>query len=604
MRTLLRWVIKNQLGRAYRREIEKLVQYAQGDTPAVGILGIFQHQEMGLVPRQIAPQDALATLIQTFGDVLQPAEVESAAALLADPARTDQAAEFLQKLMPAMKPARARKIVEAWAKGETAEFPEPVRRVNVPRVMALRLGVDIFVPTNTPELKRARVIFHREMISRAELEGRGLTHGYSDKFIKGVLGQEGVAGFEGRTCLPDGIHAVTDASIVVGSLPTVEYGDDFRGLYEVITAFWRATNDDGVLGVYTTTFSAFVDTPATKRELLGYIHGEYPYVEFPCEILSDRLADSRGVPERVCTQQYTLKNNTDQKNDSVQLRTVPPIRVPASRPNVPLPMGPLVQLRERRPNEYGFLEPPEFPAAAMKMAEETRRQVDEYWGRWNDDVPRELVALHQQDMVDRFLASLADALGQMLQLVQQYMTDEEIARVVGGRGLPVARSVSEIQGKFDISLDFDVRTLSPEYVLKLAEAVSQWILPADTRQTVQRDRYVALILGAINPMLAEATVRPGEEADQAEADDEDANFAKIAAGIEPAMMEAGQNFALRLARLESIPEANPAAIQKMTPDSVAILEARLNHLRFQVQQEKNKIIGRVGAKTALGEPGE
>ena len=34
-----------------------------------------------------------------------------------------------------------------------------------------------------------------------------------------------------------------------------------------------------------------------------------------------------------------------------------------------------------------------------------------------------------------------------------------------------------------------------------------------------------------------------------------------------------------------------------------ILEARMKHLQFQVQQQQNKQIGRVGAKAALTEPG-
>lgn len=593
--TLLTWVLTTQLGRSWWRELVKLAQYANGDSPAVGLLGIFWNQERALKRTVLEPGDALARLAEMFGETADPALLASAGEILLNAERLEDGVALLQGLLPSLKPARARKILKAWQAGEAAEFPEPYVRTNVPKVMALRLGVDVFVPANTTEIRRARWIFHREMISRAELEARAVSHGYAPKFVEQLIGAGTQVGAAGQTSLPDGYHVTSP----VGSLQVSEPAEDFKGLYEVITAYWKDVNEDGILGIYTVPFSAFAEVTARDRELLDYAHGEYPYVEFVREILSDRLLDSRSVAELTQTPQQTLKQQHDMKNDAAELGTIPPIKVPRDRPDVPLRIGPLKQLKERRPGEYSWMPPPEFPSVAKEQVQETRRQVDEYWGRTNPEVDPELVILHRQFMVNQFLSSLADAFGQMIQLCQQYMTDAEVARVVGGAGMPIARTVQEIQGKFDLALDFDVRTMNPEYVLKLAEAVSQWVLPADTQQTVQRDRYVAMILGAINPQLAEATMRPVEQANYEELKDEDANLAKIMAGVEPPMVEQGQNFGLRLARLEENVEKNPNVVLKMTPDSRAILDARVQHLRFQVSQEENKQIGRVGAKPAL-----
>ena len=77
------------------------------------------------------------------------------------------------------------------------------------------------------------------------------------------------------------------------------------------------------------------------------------------------------------------------------------------------------------------------------------------------------------------------------------------------------------------------------------------------------------------------------------------NFAKIAAGVEPPMLEEGQNHQLRLQTLQQIGEKNPAAMERMEQDSQAILEARMKHLGFMVQQGQNAETGRVGAQPAL-----
>jgi hypothetical protein len=188
----------------------------------------------------------------------------------------------------------------------------------------------------------------------------------------------------------------------------------------------------------------------------------------------------------------------------------------------------------------------------------------------------------------------------VVQLCQQYLTDEEWARITGGNGQPIARSAEEIQGRYDLVVDFDVRNLDRDYILKLAEALSKYVLTMDTQQTIGRDKLVRMIFTAINPVLAEATLRPVEEADSNEVSDEENNFAKISAGVEPPMVAQGQNWKLRLDTLMGIGEKNPEAFQKLSPTSQAILKARVAHLEMQVTQEKNKVIGTLGAEPVLG----
>jgi len=603
IRTLLSWITSNQLGRDWWRELNKLAQYTVGDTPAVGILGIWWDQNPGLRAKQVAPEDLVNWLVEAYGDQVTPELAAEVLEMVLNPAAEDQTAEFLVGLVPTMELSRAKTILRAWREGAAAEFPEPYIRTNRPKVQALRLLYDIFIPTNTGALREARVIFHREWIGKVEARRRMLPpYRYSKAFVDALVGDGAKAtGAEGKTGFPQAmtVRKVDGTTEKVELLQETEY----KGLYEVATAYWQAVREDGIPGIYRMAFSKFVKEPAYDKTLQEYDHGEYPYIEFAREIVSGRLMDSRGAPELLVTDQSFTKLLDDTFGDHAQM-TFPSIFVPERRPDSKLEVGPMAQIKRRRPGDYEWMKLPDYPATTEKQREEIRRRVHEYWGIPHEAVSPVIADLLNQQAVDGFLWGLADAFQMMIQLCQQYMTDGQIARIVGGKGVALGRGLAEIQGKFDLTLAFDVRTLDPDYVIKLAEALSKYILVWDTSQTIMRDRLTAIVMGAINPNLAEETIRPVEEADQAEVDEEETNFAKIAAGIEPPMQEQGQNWGVRLQTLEMIGQRNPEAVQKLTPMSLEILKKRMEHFEFQIQQQENALIGKVGARPALDEAAE
>jgi len=598
VQTMLKWIIRNQLGRAYRRELEKLAQYVEGDAPAVAVMGVFWYQEAALRNRTITIDDIVLEFSRMFEGQLIQEDLEDLVDLLTNPVREEDAVAFLRELIPILRESRAKKVLKSWRETGTAEFPEPYVRINCPRVEAFRLFDDLFIPSNTGPLQRARAIFHRQFFSEAEVRAKKLTDGWSQEFINQLigLGDYDGKGLEGKTAFPETYEARRiDGSTLTVALRTI---DDFKGLYEVVTPYWRAVNEDGVPGIYTTTMNPNVTVPAVEKELLDYDHGDYPFIEFTREILTQRLLDSRSVPELVMSDQAQEKILDDTYADHAQL-TLPPIFTPKNRTDIPLVIGPLKQIRRSRQTDYEWMKLPDYPRTTEQQRREIQRRVHRYFGCYDQEVPPELITLHMQNRADRFLWSLCDVLAMVIKLSIQYFTDQQLTRIVGGDGLPIAKTVDEIQGFYDLELDFDVRNLDKEYILKLAETVAQYVLPMDTTQTVMRDRLVNLIFSAISPTWAETTLRPVEEANFEEAKDEESNYAKIFAGVEPPMMEEGQNFRLRLAVLEEIINKNPTSVPNMSEVSRAILERRMEHLRFMVQQEENAQIGRVGAAPAL-----
>jgi hypothetical protein len=101
--------------------------------------------------------------------------------------------------------------------------------------------------------------------------------------------------------------------------------------------------------------------------------------------------------------------------------------------------------------------------------------------------------------------------------------------------------------------------------------------------------------------LAEDIIIPQQQAANAEIEDEQVQFSKLFAGTEPEMKPGGQNFALRLQTLQTIMQRNPNVQQRYAVDEIfrAMMDARVKHFNFQLQQQQNAQIGRMGAAPGL-----
>lgn len=591
--TLLNWVIKNKLGSEYVRTIAKLAQYQEADSPSGAVLGVWWEQETALEMRSVSIDELRQLLVQTFG--LPPEHVAQLELQLLDPEKDKETAQWLMELVPHLTVKRAAQVVKDLRAEGVAEFPAPYLRKDQPVLCAYRLFQDIFFPTNTYEFQQARAIYLVEWLNEVQVREREQSEAYSKSFIEAVLEHEGDTGWPVYRRNP------TQGDFMV--IKQEESKEAYRGLYEVNTVLFRAVNEEGIPGIYYFPFHFMVDEAAHERRVLEYKHGEYPGAFFSREVLGNRLLDSRGVPEIVATEQQAMKLLRDSFNDNVTISTLPNILVPRRRSKLSLVIGPLKVIKEDRPGDVRWMEPPAYPEGNDKQQEEIRRWVNEYFGRMAEGVLPMLMQLHQTGMTTLFLASLGDGLKQVLQLCQQYMDDEELAQVTGDDGIPIAHSREEIQGKFRVELSFDPRDLDMNYLKELVALIVQ-ILQADTLNTVQRDKLVQRLFTAIDPSLAQGTLRSVDDANQSEVGEEENNFAKISAGVEPEMVAEGLNFPLRLQVLQGIPQKNPEALQKLSPASKEIYAARLKYLQNQVQQQRNAQIGRQVGQPALGAGGE
>ena len=244
---------------------------------------------------------------------------------------------------------------------------------------------------------------------------------------------------------------------------------------------------------------------------------------------------------------------------------------------------------------------PAEDGSSIEVERAAQTTLDTYFGRMTGNCPPQLAQLHQQDLVDGWLIEMRQVVSQTLQLCQQYMAEEQVVRIVGPLSRPWNADKREIQGQWDISLEFDARDLNHE-LLKEKFGLLQTVLANDRFGRVDYSKFTELMFRAIDPNMAGAVLQSMDQATQAQVSDEQNALTQMVAGIEPPMEpQNGMNYQLRLQTLQQSIQMNPELQQMIAARPVLsqMVENRIKFLNFQLQQQGNAQIGRVGTQPVL-----
>ncbi|NBZ96373.1 MAG: hypothetical protein EBR40_08115 [Proteobacteria bacterium] len=576
VQTALNWMMKVHCLDDLRREVELALQIRE--TFGLAFLGIFWRTTTRIEKKQITLEEiqnvalqgdgAAAALVEAILDPLQEESAKSMLAMLAEQAGTASAVRALRE------------------KG-VFEYENPYIFESKPEWVALEPLEDILFPASTWSIQRAPWVARRELITEDELRERETTQDYDAEWVERAVKQKGMTQRINRNVLRNNEYL----------------SNNDRDLIEVYHVY-RKVHDKGATRVECTVLNTSITDLVAKHEISPYEHGQFPFIELPRERASRNLLESRGVPELVHTSQQEIKTQRDYRADRASIAILPPVRVPANRGKIELVFGPGTQIPERRPGEFGWMEPPPFDKGTIEVEQSTRGDVDEYFGRATAAIAPARTMLAQQDLVDSFLTDMKLAIAQTLQLMQQYLTDAQVQRIVGMLPGKFQLTREEVQGQYDLQVDFDVRDLDNEFLGKKLDYIAKVAIPLDVAGVIDRAGLVKFIMSAVDPVLGESLVRDAGVAAAAEAEDEQVQFAKIAAGSEPPLKEGG-NPQVRLQVLQQTIQANPAVTQRYQQDEIfrKMIDARVQSFQFQLQQQQNAQIGRMGAVPALSHLG-
>lgn len=570
---LMDWTVNARMYNDLTREVELLSQYLW----TYGWTGVHVtwQQEMGQKEQHLTMDQVIALASQSP----QGSVIADLPALIANPDADDQSAELLLAAFPNLKKRRALKAIRDLRDEGECEFPVPTMVTNKPMIAALAPYDELAFPPETTDIQSARVVFRRFYMTEVEVLQKVETDEWDAEWAQEAINTMGR------------FSNYADYTYTLGLSNNALM--DRSNLIEIVYAYQKAVDEDGVPGVYYTVFCPQVGDKWGYFELLDYNHGQYPFVVWRSELIHRKIVESRGVPEVASTWQHEVKAQRDSVFDYTSLTTLPPIEVPKTRGGN-LKIGPAVQLPVLRRGEIGFLSPPaREPGVAFQLMAAIEAQTDRYFGRPTEKVPPVVTQMRQQRLINNWLHGWTEAFRQVLTLVLQYMGPAEIMRVTGSQ-VQIPENVQE----FDCTLKFDIRELSTDLVTEKLKAISTLVLPLDTAGVIDRAKLISVALRAIDPALSTELVMAQGPAAQKMFKETNDEVALMSLGNPPALRENDPTAAIRLQFTQQVLQANPKYQSQLQQDPLfqANLQKYLENLQFSVQQQQNAVTGRLGVQ--------
>jgi len=591
--TLLRWQIYTDIPDA-EEEAEYLANLLLERGAAV--VGVYWDRREQMVREGIRLEDLKAAAREALqrmgaGDTNPILPVQaSIPELILDPSREADAVTMLRQLIEGdeLKDQRFRKLLKDLRETGEAHFPKRVVAVDRPALRTLALNEDIFLPPENISIEKSRMVFLREVLSETEIQERVRSMDYDANWVDQVI-----EGQRGSMSISQNDRVGTRSNQTRGLA-------DESQLFEVVTAFERLYDEDGVQMLKSTVFNPGVAAKASssdelvagKEELIDEAHGNYPFVLFSTERRTRLIDDARGYGERAHTMQAQIKEQWDGRLNRAHVSTLPPSHCPPGEE--PDAWGPGVNIETMQPERFGYFDIPKYDVGSKEIEESIARFTSEMFGAKTESGDPVDAMNIRQGLVRRWLRGWMHVGTLVVKLDQQYLPDEVWVNVVGTyQGKSVRVSREEIQGPFSLMLDFQVKHLDPEYTTELIALMTQ-VLAMDTSGRVDRSEAVQAAMELIDPAYAERLLKPAESASLDQIDDEKKTLAQLLLGI-PVDVRGDEAFGLRLQTLMKTIQSSPTVQQLMqsNPQVSEMVSLRAKQLDFnRVQREENPEIGR------------
>jgi hypothetical protein len=224
-----------------------------------------------------------------------------------------------------------------------------------------------------------------------------------------------------------------------------------------------------------------------------------------------------------------------------------------------------------------------------------------------------LIQLVMEPKVRRFLSAWSAALYMAYRLCRKF-APELIERVTGWK--PKA---DEHDGQYDVVMNFDVTALNHELWVQKMEAFSS-LIPEDSEGVLNRAKLIEIKARQIDPAMARELVTDTTTASEKLYRDSMSDIDWMFSGNQPMLKDASNDptAETRLNNAKKIVQSNPMYISALEPELVAELFAPyppppgipsqpnpmfsqnmtkyLENLMMGVEQQKNKLTGRLGTK--------
>ena len=605
---VLKWFVQD-MGRRWWQELTRAANYAVADSPAVAVVKVWFERCRELETRRLTAAELAELYVrlateQAGGEAdteaVQAAALEFEAALSAAGAGAERGGRIgdaslpdaqepdtaLQDLILAyfdVTPARARKAAKQIAREGAAEFPVPGEWRDALKVKALRYGDDFYMPDNATDWDDLPYWFEKEWVSEAALRERAAREEWSAAWVEEVLKHEQEAAFDEYEV--QGLHVIKSSC------------DLHKGQYQIVTAHYRALNDDGVPGRYECVFHAGVtELTAFGRRL----EEQSASVFFSGEIIDGWLLNSRGIAEKTGPAAGVVKGMQDDMCDGARIMLLPPLTgdgYGTGKDESPS-IEPLGYIPLKRGGKLSFLGGMQYPAHALEVLKGMRRDRDEHFARPGENVPQQISDTAAEYEVLGWLWFVQEIYRAGMGLIARHVSDSTLTQITDRGGRPVApEGRGMLADRWRVQVVFDTSTLDEKRTIEKFTALTQ-LKQSDTENVLYMTPMIKAGTRALFPHHADEALQLGNEGQEAEWRQERDNYLSLRAGVTPRMVDDGTwNYELRLQFYTDMLAQNPAALDDLSEDKRGLLENWLKFLQQQATQYGvNREIGRTGVK--------
>lgn len=553
---------------------------------------------------------SLEQIMQLAGQAPQGSALANLPQMIADPAQEESAVSLFMEEYPNLKMKRARQVVRELRADPTelVEFPVADTPLHQPEIAVLVPWQDVVLPTEgTVDPEHARWIPRRIFFNQADLEIRAKEEEWDAAYLAAIIKYTKGLSMENGSS-PD--HAV----------------DINLQLFEMVYAYQKQADDDGIMGIWCTVFSPHLGPNGfgggagvagsngdkypvcAKHWLVDLAHGQLPFEFLTTEVTGRRPTDARGVPDVVMTSQMELKQQRDATYVFSQMSTIPPLQKRGTAASkLPPELGPGGIINNPGGSDWSWFPPPEGnPEIAFKLQDSVRKENEDRYGIERIDTPPTRPQKRKARLISRWLGGWGNALWQLGVLAYQNLSPDELAEILGRQATLDARTLA----RHRLTLWFDVRALDNDWVKELLTTIAQFVLPADTAGVVDRAKLIQFAMAYLEPTLAEEVTTDQEGAKQAIFQQVRNEIAQIMLGNEAQYVENDPTAKMKLLFVSQIIDSNPDYAAQLVPQLRAgvpnpqynerkheLLQKYVANLKQSaVQMVDNKVIGRLGVK--------
>lgn len=572
----MKWLVQTQIP-----EIDREVELLSNYLCEKGIAATGQFWEM-------TRERTLLTLqLSELQGMFPEADV---AQVLSDPEMSDTLQAIFKEMYDCSAKKARNMISELRQSGKTT-VPVLGRQKSRPIIRAFNLDENLFISNSATDIETAPAIFRVQYFSAEQLRSFAANDGWDSNWVEAAI----------STCRSQYITPTNNEYTRVHSRSFNYLQEDMHDLIGVVYAYQRLSDDEGVPGIYLTIFTPLMGPDAehkgyAKYGLLGYAHGQYPFVIHRREFLSRRLHDSRGIPEVGKPIQDQIKVHKDSRIDAASLAILPPMGYPVGRP--PARWGAGARIPERRPNEYHFLDRP-MPDGNTETSEQLlRNDFNRYLGFASAAGDQQFALMKNQFETDKFMSSWSKAFRQIWSLYQQFGSEQVYFRVIGLRQqAPIEFIKGGQDEEYDFVLNYQVESMDTERTFEKIKQIAQIVATADREGVVNYSEWLQAMVEAVDPTIAERIIEPKDIGQKRMVADLQDTLAKIYAGQDQ-NIQLGTPPELGLQVIQGYLQGDPVVQQRLqNPDDPfgKRIEKLVKQLQFQIQQRENARIGRLGA---------